>query len=496
LKIHGFIATFCSFTQIFFMKKILTFLSILLFSAAATNAQIFWTENFESGSPSGMLVNLYTGGPNGPWTMSVTGTEGSEPNAWYVSCTEAGHTAGNCGSTCTSAGPTGTGASLHVGSSPAILGDLGASYFSGGLCYYYYSYSYGTCVTTDRRAESPTINCTGKAGISLKFNYIENGDGTTDDGSVWYYNGTTWSLLENCPKTPVCGSGQGQWATRTIALPSSADGNPSVKIGFRWVNNDDGAGTDPSFAIDSMRLIATPALPVASFTTSRDTACQDSCITFTNTTTGAVDSFRWSIVGTPYSVSNISPLPICFTSTVVPAGVYVVRLDAFKSGGFDSATYTIVVKPAPHPVITKTGHVLSIPASYTNYQWYNGATAISGATNNSYTYTTPGLYSVRVDSAGCRGTSVFSTLGITSVNNMGNFWVSQDNNTINVHASQLLTESLTVTVTDQMGRQLASELWERGKTIKEINGASLAPGIYFIKLSNGGTSSVLKLMKD
>jgi PKD repeat protein len=34
----------------------------------------------------------------------------------------------------------------------------------------------------------------------------------------------------------------------------SADNNPNVKIGFNWTNNDDGIGTDPSFAVDNITL--------------------------------------------------------------------------------------------------------------------------------------------------------------------------------------------------------------------------------------------------
>ena len=69
---------------------------------------------------------------------------------------------------------------------------------------------------------------------------------------MWYFDGATWTQIDNMPKTIVCGSGQGQWGTRTIVLPASANNNANVKIGYRWVNNDDGAGSDPSFAVDDI----------------------------------------------------------------------------------------------------------------------------------------------------------------------------------------------------------------------------------------------------
>lgn len=127
--------------------------------------------------------------------------------------------------------------------------DPGAYYNAGGLCGTY------PCVVTNTRAESPVIDCSGKAGITLTFNYIENGDGANDDGSIWYYDGTAWLLLANTAKTAMnCPAQRAQWTSFSINLPGSADNNPNVKIGFNWTNNDDGVGTDPSFAIDSVQL--------------------------------------------------------------------------------------------------------------------------------------------------------------------------------------------------------------------------------------------------
>jgi hypothetical protein len=63
------------------------------------------------------------------------------------------------------------------------------------------------------------------------------------------------------PKTATCGGGQGLWTAFSMTLPASADNNPNVRIGFRWVNNADGTGTDPSFAVDDIALAE-----IASFT--------------------------------------------------------------------------------------------------------------------------------------------------------------------------------------------------------------------------------------
>lgn len=153
---------------------------------------------------------------------------------------------------------------MHVGNDISCIspngcffcptGDCGAAYDAGcppALCSFCCSCNSSQ---TDQRAESPVINFTGLASLTLTFKYIENGQGTTDDATVWYFDGSVWAQLANPPKSVVCGGGQGQWTSYSIALPASADNNPNVRIGFRWVNNNDGSGADPSFAVDQVQI--------------------------------------------------------------------------------------------------------------------------------------------------------------------------------------------------------------------------------------------------
>lgn len=188
----------------------------------------------------------YTG-PNGTWAVTSTGVNDPAGNVWYVSGAECGNAAGACGSGCGATDP-----SLHVGPNDGFLTDGGARYDAGGGCPSFY------CVTTHLRCESPTINLTGRSGVTLSFNYIERGELLDDNATLWYFDGTVWSQLSDPAKTPTTCSPQGRWTAYSIALPASADNNPNVKIGFQWVNDDDGAGSDPSFAVDDI-IIGTPA---------------------------------------------------------------------------------------------------------------------------------------------------------------------------------------------------------------------------------------------
>jgi hypothetical protein len=208
----------------------------------------FWTETFSNGCASGCLASAYSG-PNGAWTVTTANPDAGcgppdYPNVWYVSGAECGNAAGACGSVCGAADP-----SLHVGSTSIL--DPGAAYDAGGYC----PLLGWPGTQSDTRCESPTINCAGYSNITLAFNYIENGSGTNDNATLWYFDGTSWAQLVDLAKTPFgsC-SPQGWWTAYSTVLPASANNNPSIKIGFKWINDDDGAGSDPSFAVDDITL--------------------------------------------------------------------------------------------------------------------------------------------------------------------------------------------------------------------------------------------------
>lgn len=206
----------------------------------------FWTETFSNGCANACFMPY--NGPNGQWVSTATGFNAANSNKFFVSGAECGNAATMCGTGCGTTDP-----SLHVGNNDGIVGnDGGARYDAGGLCPSF------ACVTADMRAESPVINCTGHVNVYLAFNYLENGSGTVDNATLWYFDGSTWSQLIDLPKTLTVCSPQGQWTAFAMTLPSSADNNPNVQIGFRWVNNDDGVGSDPTFAVDDITLGSTP----------------------------------------------------------------------------------------------------------------------------------------------------------------------------------------------------------------------------------------------
>lgn len=386
---------------------------LLLLAPVLMRAQTFWTEDFNNSCSASCQASAYTS-TNGSWSVTNTGVNGADANVWYVSCAENGHTANVCGSGCAPASATATLASLHVGSAPTSMGDIGAAYDAGGLC------GFWTCPQTNKRVESPVINCTGQTNITLAFNYIEAGDGTLDDASLWYDAGSGWTLLANLSKTMCCGpqpcngSTQGLWTAYSIVLPAACDNNPNVRIGFNWTNNDDGVGTDPSFAVDDITLstVASSA-PVAAFTPSNANICAGDCISFTDNSTNSPTSWSWSFPGAATTSSTSqNPTNICYNT----AGTYTVTLTATNASGSNSTTQVITVNPNPtvtvtpaSPSICAGSSVLLTATGATSYSW-SPATNLSSTTTDTATASPAATqtYTVTGTTGSCSGTQAIT----------------------------------------------------------------------------------------
>jgi len=242
-------------------KLFLVILFLICLSASTKAQTTFWTDNFNNGCASNCLATTWNG-----WTMvdNVGGTSGAAPNNWFVSCAEEGIVPPGCGSSCIG------DQSLHIGANPGAGGDMGASFNETGATN-----------ATYRLIVSPTINTTGYSTITLAFDYIAYGSAACSDDRAQLRlstdNGATWPVGYQYCLTSVCcgacnGYNQGQWTTYTLALPAAFNNNPNVRVGFHWMNNGNGTGTDPSVAIDDIRLsVAVLPLTLVRFQASKET---------------------------------------------------------------------------------------------------------------------------------------------------------------------------------------------------------------------------------
>ncbi len=226
-----------------FIKKTGVLIAVVFFSLPAISQVTIWQDNFNNGCPANCLANTYNG-----WTIvnNAGGVSGGSSNNWYISCAEEGVVPPGCGSSCVG------DATLHIGADPGSGGDMGAGFNETGAAN-----------ATYKRVVSPIISTANRQTITLKFDFIAYGSAACiDDRAQLQLStdaGATWPVGYQYCLTSVCcgacnGYSQGQWTTYTIALPAAFDGNPNVRIAFHWRNNGNGSGTDPSVAIDDIRL--------------------------------------------------------------------------------------------------------------------------------------------------------------------------------------------------------------------------------------------------
>ena len=235
-------------------------------------------------------------------------------------------------------------------------------------------------------------------------------------------------------------------------------------------------------------LLLVPVLTkaqTASFTVSADTVCQDSCITFINTSTGTIDSIRWYIPGVTLANPHSDTINVCFTL----AGNDTVKLYTFHAGMADSVTHVATIKRTPHPIYDWTCDC--IHGTYLSYQWYDTG-PIPGANDSSYWAL--GIYYVKVDSGGCFGYS--DTLAVEGVNN-----IDYHNHKISLYpnpANSTLTISATfpidyITMSNLLGQTITTPQPSQGMRGIQVDISDLPDGLYFIKV-NG--TEVRKFVKE
>jgi len=322
--------------------KLLILVFILSLNPTVSKSQ-FWVEGFGNGCSKGDSANTFISA-NGTWSVSSSGTNGNAAHKWFISATSAQPSgAVNCDQNCSFI-PANTNKSLHVSNTVINVGaplnininpDSGAFFIPGGLT------AFGFNTETSKRVESPTINCLGETNIFIQFSYFEGGASPNQNATLDYFDGSNWITIFDMGKSPTATCPNvGEWVqTNLIALPSSADNNPNVKIGFNWSNNN-GTSNNPevSFSADDISLFSTssppPVPPIVNFSTiTPTTICDGGSVTFQDLTLNA-DSILWTFPGgSPASSKAATPV-----ITYATAGNYNVTLTAFNVNGTSDTT--------------------------------------------------------------------------------------------------------------------------------------------------------------
>ena len=204
--------------------------------------------------------------------------------------------------------------------------------------------------------------------------------------------------------TPITGA-------TNISYTAAATGNYRV-----YVTNSFGCNAYSSVSVVTVHPLPTSIVTPAGATT----VCGGGVVLNAPSTAGY--SYQWLDGGTPITGATT----VSYTATVT--GTYSVQT-TITATGCDSTTATpvsVVVNPVPAAVVTASGSLTfcagdsvtltaSAGAGYT-YQWYDGATIITGATSASYTTLAAGNYKVEVtNSFGCVATSAPSAVTVNAL---------------------------------------------------------------------------------
>jgi hypothetical protein len=389
-----------------FLSKIscLTIFSLflLLFSTQVSAQTTFWSDDFD---PGGAATNNHGVG----WTMG--GTSGSfmnTSNEWWI----------NTSATCSS------GSKLYV----HAIGDHGGP-----------DNLYLSDVNSDLVAETPDISTVGMTGITMDMTWRMNGEGSggLDYGLVGYSinSGGSYTWL------PTQYMGQSSCVTATgIAFPASCEGITGFRIGFRFLSNSTHCSAcDPPFNVDDILVkCATCSSLLSSINTGSITGspfCAGDPVSVSFTATGTANAGNTFTAQLSDSTGNFTgAINIGTLSSTTPATINaaipfntlhgnhyrirVVSSDPVVTGADNGSDITIGMNPA---IISPSGTVSMCKGSSTvlsanadatiSYQWLRNSAPITGATNQTFTATKAGRYSVKeTTNAGCRDTSVSTTI--------------------------------------------------------------------------------------
>lgn len=241
------------------------------------------------------------------------------------------------------------------------------------------------------------------------------------------------------------------------------------------------------------------------FFASDTSLCEKFCIDFTDQSTNNPLQWEWHFPGGAPSSSTLqNPIQICYQ---VP-GMYDVTLITTTTNGNDTLTledYVTVHATPPIPVITQDGWVLTCSPSF-SYQWQLNAVDILGATDQSYTVTQSGIYTVLVgDSFGCNNSvsTEFISTGVPGLNGEDHFVVypNPSNGVFSIEffedgMNTAAGEEVLIVIENEIGQVVYSsqEIFYNQQLQATIDLKPIPAGMYFMILERKGERILKKVL--
>lgn len=176
--------------------------------------------------------------------------------------------------------------------------------------------------------------------------------------------------------------------------------------------------------------------------------------------------------------------------TYKASGQYVQRRP--NAAGCDSIIRLDLTLTPVNVVISYTSPVLSTNGTYTTYQWFRNGTVISGATSSTYTATQNGDYTVAVTNAnGCKDTSaVYTVTDAAGINDpkagLAVVYPNPSSGKVFIDAPFEV---------DAVLCSMDGKIIFNAEKAGGIDMRSFAPGVYFLRISDSRSGSVIQVEK-
>lgn len=327
-----------------------------------------------------------------------------------------------------------------------------------------------TVTTTYTVTGTTTAGCVGTATVTV----------TVDPLPTILVSPSATTICENT-SAPLLASGAFSYAWSPANSLSSSTGasvfaTPNISTTYTVI----GTSANGCTSSGTVTVTVDPA-PLAN--AGQDVAICAGDSTGLNATGGT--AYSWS-PSTGLSATNI-PNP-----NASPAVTTTYTVTVTDNGCSATAVVTVTVNPIPAaPVISQNGNILTSTSGVT-YQWYDNSVILPGETNQNYTVTQSGTYSVCItDVNGCSSCSSPFTVILSGVNeemngSIMNVYPNPNGGQFNINLDLSSTGDYNLEIRNTLGQVIYSELLENfsGKYAKGIDVKSFGSGIYNVSLKN------------